>query len=105
MLPVVLSEKLNCGQCQPRNKLMCQCRNILRAATSQWMVLICSINLCPHVAFALGQRNAGGLLGMGGKRFNGKCMEPFWHCTGAKNWYVRVPKRGCHDNFGIFWKK
>ena len=21
-----------------------------------------------------------------------------------KNWCVRVPKRGCHDNSGIFWK-
>ena len=45
------------------------------------------------------------LLCMGGKRFNGKCMEPFSHCTEAKNWYVRGSKKGCHDNSSIFWKK
>ena len=42
---------------------------------------------------------------MDSKRFNGKCMEPFSNCTESKNWYVRVPKGGCHDNSGIFSKK
>ena len=42
---------------------------------------------------------------MGGKRFNGKCVEPFSHCTETKNWYFRVPKIDYHDNSGIFWKK
>ena len=42
---------------------------------------------------------------MGSKRFNGKGIEPFSHCTEAKNWYVTVPKRGCHEDSGIFWKK
>ena len=42
---------------------------------------------------------------MGGKPFNGKYMEPFSHCTEAKNWYVRVPKRGYHDDSGIFLKE
>ena len=27
----------------------------------KWEVLICSINLCSHIEFALGQRNGGGL--------------------------------------------
>ena len=27
-------------------------------------------------------------------------MEPFSHCTEAENWYVRVPKSGCHDTSG-----
>ena len=39
---------------------------------------------------------------VGVKRFYGKCMQPFLHCTEAKNWYVRVPKRGCDDSIGIF---
>ena len=30
---------------------------------------------------------------MGGKRFDGKCMETFSHCTEAKKWYVRVPNK------------
>ena len=29
----------------------------------------------------------------------------FLHCKAAKSCYVRVPKRGCHDNSGIFWEK
>ena len=37
---------------------------------------------------------------MGGKRFNGECIEPFLDCTEAKNWYARVPKRGCLASFG-----
>ena len=44
-------------------------------------------------------------LRMGGKRFSGKCIEPFSNCTEAKYWYLRVPKRVCHDNFGVFLKK
>ena len=44
-------------------------------------------------------------LRMGGKRFNSKWMEPFSNSTEAKYWYVRVPKRGCHDSSGIFGKK
>ena len=40
---------------------MYQCRNFVRTTTSKWVVLICSINLCPDIEFALGQRNGGGL--------------------------------------------
>ena len=29
---------------------------------------------------------------MGGKRFNGKCMEPFSHCREATNWYLKSSK-------------
>ena len=104
MLPVILSAQLNDGQSQPRNELMYQCQNLLRTITSKWVMLIFSISLCPHIEFALSQRNGCGLSLHGIKHFNGKSTEPFLHCTEAKNWYVRVPKRGCHDNFDIFWK-
>ena len=106
MLPVVLSTQLNGSQSQPRNELMYQCQSLLRITTSKWVVSICSISLCSHKEFALGQRN-GGSLSLHGwyKRFKDKCMEPFSHCTEAKNWYVRVPDRGCHESSGIFWKK
>ena len=33
----------------------------LRTTTNKWVVLICSINLCPNTEFGLGQRNGGGL--------------------------------------------
>ena len=33
--------------------------NFLRTTTSKWVVLICLINLCQHIEFALGQRNGG----------------------------------------------
>ena len=33
----------------------------LRTATNKLVVLICSINLCSHTEFVLGQRNGGGL--------------------------------------------
>ena len=36
-------------------------------------------------------------------------MENAWNLFRTvkkqKNWYGRVPKRGRHDNSGIFWKK
>ena len=41
MLPVILSARLNSGQSQLRNELMCRCRNLSRTATSKWVVLIC----------------------------------------------------------------
>ena len=57
MLPVILPAQLNCGQGPPKNELIYQCRNVLRITTSKWVVLICSISLCLHIEFALGQRN------------------------------------------------
>ena len=33
---------------------------------------------------------------VGGKRFNGKCMEPFFALYRSKNQYVSVPKGECH---------
>ena len=63
MLPVILSAQLNSvDHCQPRNELMYQCQILLRTKTIKSVVLICSINLCPQIEFALGQRNGGGLL-------------------------------------------
>ena len=107
MLPAILSAQLNGGQSQPSNKVMYQCRNLLRPTTSKWVVLICSINLCPHIVYSSHQvkEMVVAFHYMGGKRLNGKCMEPFSHCTETKNWYVRVPQRVCHHNSGIFWKK
>ena len=97
MLPVTLPVQLIVNQSQSRNALMYQCRNVFRTTTSQWVVLICSISLCHQMVVAF--------LCMGGKRFNVKCIEPFLHCIEEKNWYVRVPKRVCLDNSGIFLKQ
>ena len=60
VLPVILSALLNGGQSQPRNELMYQCLNLLRTTTRKWVAMICSINLCQHIGFSLGQRNRGG---------------------------------------------
>ena len=66
MLPVTLSAQLNGGKIQPRNVLVYQCRTLLRTTTNKWVVLICSIDLCSHTEFALGQRNGGGFSLHGG---------------------------------------
>ena len=61
MLPVILTAQLNGGQSQPRNELMYQYQNLLRTVTGKCVGLIYLINFCPHVQFALSQRNGGGV--------------------------------------------
>ena len=49
MLPLIVSAQLIGGQSQSRNEMMYQCQNLLRTTANKWVVLICSINLCPYI--------------------------------------------------------